>query len=784
MSLTHSHVRPASRTEIGIALALAVAVLLVFGRGLGNRFVNYDDDVYVTSNRHVQQGLTPATVRWALTTFDAANWHPLTWLSLELDSQLYGPERPWGYHLTSLLWHAANSVLLFYLFRRLTGMVWRSALVAGLFALHPLHVESVAWVAERKDVLSTFFGLLAILAYAGYVARPGAARSLGVLAAYALSLAAKPMLVTLPFLLLLLDYWPLGRFPRQGKAGPDDRVRAEAPRADRPARSPAFLVVEKIPLLALAAGSSLVTLWAQRAGGATRALEGLPLPLRLANAVVAYAGYLAKAVWPVGLNPLYPHPLDRLPAWKIVGAGMFLAVVTVLGVWQRRRRPYLLVGWLWYLGTLVPVIGLVQVGTQAMADRYTYLPLVGIFVMGVWWLGDALARRAVAPAAVAAASCAVLGACATAAWLQVGYWHDSVALWRHTLAADADNPIAHYNLGLALEAGGKGDEAREQYRQAIRQNPRYVDAHTNLGIMLIKRGDVNGALEQLRASAALRPGRADLRTNLAQALLVAGRSREALAEAVEALHIDPKSALAHVLAGQVLTGTGNYAAGERHLRDALALQPDFADAHYWLGVSLQAQHRGDEALGHYAEALRLAPNSPQARNKLGMARAQRGDWRSAEENLALAVRLAPAEGVYRYNLAYVLAEEGKRADAAAQYQAAVGLDPRWPEQARKAAWSLATSPDARDRDPPLALQLARQAHEAATALGDADPAYLDTLGAAYAEAGRFPQATAVARQAAVLAASRRPAAARQIEERSRLYAAGKPYREPPGSNTP
>ncbi len=434
--MTHGRTLTTWRDGATLA-ALVAAVVIVYGATISFDFVGCDDPDYVTANVHVMNGLSLDGVRWAFTAFDQGNWHPLTWLSHMLDATLFPKDMPgqagW-HHLTNLLLHAANTVLLFLVLKRLTQAHWPSAMVAALFALHPLHVESVAWVAERKDVLSTFLGLLAMAAYARYVERPSVSRYLPIFFLLALGLMAKPMLVTLPFVMLLLDYWPLERLGR-----------------GRPLRLP---ILEKLPLLALAAASSVVTFFAQQSSGAVMGLQDCPFSLRLGNAMFSYVMYLWKMVWPQDLALLYAFPFN-LPLWYALASAAAVAAVTALVIWQTRRRPYLAVGWFWYLGMLVPVIGLVQIGAQARADRYTYLPLVGIFIMVAWGAADLLAfwrRRwmVLAPAAIA-----VLAACGWLASRQVAVWADTGTLFRHAIASGAELASAHYSLGDSLREQGR-----------------------------------------------------------------------------------------------------------------------------------------------------------------------------------------------------------------------------------------------------------------------------------------------------------------------------------------
>ena len=426
--------------RVAVALLLAAVVLAAFWPVLGAGFIAYDDAVYVTKNPNVQRGFDAASLKWAWSSFYALNWHPLTWMSHTLDWRLFGP-RPAGHHLTSLLLHVANTLLLFLVLVRATGATGRSAAAAALFGIHPLHVQSVAWVAERKDVLSTLFWMISMMAYVRYARAPSLPKYLVVAAAFALGLAAKPMLVTLPFALLLLDVWPLGRWGARGAR---------------------FLLAEKLPLIALSAIFGAVTFAAQRSGGGIASAEVVPLGLRVSNALVSYVRYLGKTIWPRGLAIFYPHPLDTLPAWQVLGAALFLTAVTLTAVRQRRGHPYLLFGWLWYVGTLVPVIGLVQVGAQAMADRYTYVPAIGVFVAACWGVAALLDRLMPRRPAASRRWAAILGSAAVlllavATRAEAGFWRDSRTLFEHALAATKNNYTAHTGLGSALAAKGSVD---------------------------------------------------------------------------------------------------------------------------------------------------------------------------------------------------------------------------------------------------------------------------------------------------------------------------------------
>jgi len=542
----HRSIRP----EPLICLFLALATIAVYWQVAGFDFTNFDDNVYVTENPSLQAGLTPSSIPWAFTATYRSTWQPLVWLSYMVDYELAGLQ-PWLYHLTNLLLHTANVLLLFLVLSRMTGLPWRSAFVAALFGLHPLHVESVAWVAGRKDVLSTLFWMLTMWAYVRYAESPHLKKYFLVLLAFALGLMAKPMLVTLPLVLLLLDWWPLGRFAQAKRENPSGAAAAWQ------------MVREKLPLFALAAGSGVITFFVQRKGGAVGSLELYPIGVRAANALVAYASYIAKTLWPQGLAAFYPHPGSTLPAWQVALSAFLLLSASVLALRVGRRRPYVLVGWLWYLITLVPVIGLVQIGGHAMADRFTYVPLIGLFIIAAWgipdllaWRGDRTAgaedaRRTSVLAALGIIATLALAACAH---VQVGYWRDSVTLFDHAVKVTRRNAVAHNNLGVALVERGELGKAVAHYREALRIKPRYVEAHCNLAIAAIKQGRLDEAIAHCWEALRIRPGDADAHNDLGVALAKQGKLHEALAHFSEALRLDPdkKSARANLARAKTL----------------------------------------------------------------------------------------------------------------------------------------------------------------------------------------------------------------------------------------
>jgi tetratricopeptide (TPR) repeat protein len=467
------------------ALLLIVLTVGLYYPVRAHPFVNYDDDVYVTGNSHIQDGLTWDTVTWSLVTYDAGNWHPVTWISHAVDSQIYDQD-PAGHHQTSMLIHALNAALLFWVLWRATGYTGRSFVVAALFAVHPINVESVAWISERKTLLSMMFFLLALGAYRWYATKPKVGRYGVVAVLFALGLMAKPQIITFPFVLLLWDYWPLRRMagsrqPAAGSTFPQQSFRA--------------LVVEKLPLFAIAAASAAITMKAQRSSGAVLSLAATPLPMRLSNAIVSYVKYIGKALWPINLVPMYPHPGNSLRAWQVYGALLILLTMTIL-IAERTSRRYLLVGWLWFLGTLVPMIGIVQVGRQAMADRYAYLPLLGIFIMVCWGIADWAENKHLPAALLPVASAIVITALAFVAHRQLGYWADNVTLWTHTIEVTTPNYIAQDDLGGALLDRKQLEEAIGHFRLAAEIHPVDPISNFNIGFYDQQHGDLSGAIIQ------------------------------------------------------------------------------------------------------------------------------------------------------------------------------------------------------------------------------------------------------------------------------------------------
>ncbi len=477
-----------------IYLTLALATLVVYWQVHNYGFLNYDDPTYVSKNQNIQSGITWESLKWAFATGHAGNWHPLTWISHMLDWRLFGTDAGW-HHLTSLFLHIANALLLFAVLKRMTNTLWRSAFVAAAFALHPLHVESVAWIAERKDVLSTFFWMLTMAAYLRYVQRPGPVRYLLALLFFAMGLMAKPMLVTLPFVLLLLDYWPLGRLQFGQNVKHLGRQRSKSTNAVSQRQSLYHLLWEKVPFLAISAISSVVTFLVQRSAGSVAPIEALPLIVRIANAIVSYLTYIQKMIWPSRLAMFYPYPDKTDLIWRAAAFALLLGFITVAVVCLMRRRKYLFTGWLWYLGTLVPVIGLVQVGEQAFADRYTYVPLAGLFIVIAWGVPDLLAKWRFRKPALAASAIAVLLALSICAHRQQRHWRNTTTLCEHAFEVTRDNYVAHFCIAGDFLQKGKNDQAIAHYSHSLQIKQNYFIALGGLAAALCRQGQTDQAVE-------------------------------------------------------------------------------------------------------------------------------------------------------------------------------------------------------------------------------------------------------------------------------------------------
>jgi tetratricopeptide (TPR) repeat protein len=517
------------RPNIWVCLILATLILAVYSQVIHYDFVSLDDTVYVTANRHVKSGISPEGFLWSFRTTDCGNWHPLTWLSHMVDVESYGLHAG-SHHLTNVLFHTVNTLLLFFLLRSMTGALWSSVFVAAFFALHPLHVESVAWISERKDVLSTFFGLLTLISYMRYTQQRSRSGYMLVLLFFMLGLMVKPMLVTLPFVLLLLDYWPLGRI----KISSTFRLQSSDQQF-----SVFSLLSEKIPFFLFTAASCVVTYYAQQSGGAVMTFDTLPLGLRVSNAVVSYVAYIGKAFWPVHLAIFYPYP-DSYAVWKIAAAAVLLTGVFILVIMQIRRRPYMAVGWLWYFGTLVPVIGLVQVGNQALADRYTYIPLIGLFILIAWGATDIFGRWRINRIFSAVTAVILILALSAVSNMQVRHWANNITLFSHAVKVTRNNYLAHLSLGKALYDAGRDRQARQHYTDALRINPNSTHAHVNIGSGLLAQGKIGEAMDHFNKAVQLNPDFAEAHNNLGLALVRIGKIENSIPHFRQALKINPE----------------------------------------------------------------------------------------------------------------------------------------------------------------------------------------------------------------------------------------------------
>ena len=708
-----------------IYLGLGLITLAAYLPALAHGFVEYDDQQYVTDNQHVQAGLTWAGFIWAFG-FHAGNWHPLAWLSHMLDCQLFGA-RAWGHHLTSVLLHAATTLLLFSVLHRMTKAMWRSAAVAALFAWHPLHVESVAWVAERKDVLCAFFWMVTLWCYVRFaeLSKVPCPKSkifyAATLFSFALCLMAKPMAVTLPFVLLLLDFWPLEQIP-------DSKFKI---------LNWGRLVVEKIPFLALVLGGCWLTLQAQQIAIVSTA--GLTVSQRLAHTLVAYDHYFWAMFWPSNLAVYYPYIIQLAP-WTITLATVVLLVITLLALRNLRRRPWLIVGWLWFLGTLIPVIGLVQVGDQAWADRYTYLPLIGLFVPLVWLSSEVIKNKKNLQTVAIVASLAMLAATS----VQLRYWKNTWTLFDHANRVTHENymaitvlasqlakqnkldeaialyhtalsykptfPETHFFLGNAFDQLGRPDEAVAEYEKALWFKPMQEQTHIFLGIVLGKQKKYEAAITHYQAALVLNPDSAVTHNNLARIFHTQGRFNEAIEHYLAALQIDPKLALAHNNLGILLLQKGSLADGTGQLREALRLNPTNSETQFNLALALNQQEQWGEAVGLLRQTVRPSSPDPNA----------------------------------HFAFATALAHTQKTREAMGQYASALLLQPDYPDALDGLAWILSTDQNPEFRNGSEAVKMA----ERACALTERkDPAKLKTLAAAYAETGRFEDAVSLLKSA-------------------------------------
>jgi tetratricopeptide (TPR) repeat protein len=587
-----------------IYFALLISTLLVFWQVRNFDFVNYDDDHYVYENPNVLNGLSPDNVFWAFTTGYNGNWNPLTWLSYMLDRQLFGSNAA-GFHLTNLFFHIANTLLLFFVLKQMTNAIWQSAFVAALFAFHPLHVESVAWISSRKDVLSTFFWLLTMWAYWQYVKKPGIVRYLLTLFIFVLGLMAKPMLVTLPFVLLLLDYWPLER------------------------KISRRLLVEKIPFIILAAMFSVIAFFTQRDIGALPKFAEFGLKFRIGNALISYIKYMEKMFFPAGLAPFYPHPFENISVLYAVISAVFLLLVTILVIRFAKNRRYLITGWFWYLGTLVPVIGIIQVGGFAMADRYTYITLTGLFIIIAWGVPELFAKLPQRKIVLGVSMVIVLAALGICAHRQTSYWKNSVSLFSHANDVTQNNYVAYNSLGNAYAGLGRYTEAIEDFNQSIRIKSNYADAYNNLGAAYGKLGRYQQASEVFRQAIRIKPDYADAYYNLGIAYAVLGRWLDAIEAYKQTIKIKPGYTGAYYNLGLAYGNLSRHTEAIEAFKQTIRIEPHYAQAYFNLGVAYGRLGRLPEAIEAYKQAIRIKPNYAEAHKNLGVVCLVTGDRNSA-----------------------------------------------------------------------------------------------------------------------------------------------------------
>jgi Flp pilus assembly protein TadD len=657
---------PKEYQSMCICLVLALTTAAVFYQVCTYDFVNYDDPLCVYKNPNIQAGITPKTIKWAFTARYAGNWHPLTWLSHTLDWQLFGPN-PAGHHLTNLIFHIANTLLLFIILKQMTLAFWPSAFVAALFALHPLHVESVAWVAERKDVLSTFFWMLTMWAYLRYVKHPGVARYLLTLLTFALGLMAKPMLVTLPFVLLLLDYWPLERLspvisPKCKKAGSKYSL--------------PYLLIEKVPLFAMALASCIVTFTVQKKGGAMSEGENYSLLIRLANAFISYVRYIIKMVWPARLAMFYPHPGWNVSIlYAVISAAVLLAVTILIFRFAKDRR-YLVAGWLWYLGTLVPVIGLVQVGDQALSDRYSYSTLTGLFIIIAWGLSELLGKWPHRKIALWTSSLVVLSALATRTYLQQRYWENTITLCEHALKVTENNYKAHFCMTNILLEQGCIEEAIWHNTEAVRIKPDFIEALNGLGVALDRAGRIDEAIYYYKRALELNSSVVEARLNLALALVTKGEFAEAVRHYRIALETMDTPDI-HSDLGTALLKFGRLQEAVTEYRKALSAKPNDPDILNKLGYALAHTGELDEAISLYNKALQIAPDTVDIRLNLGFALTESGKLEEAVKEYEKILLIQPQNAVAHNDLAVVFLQQGKLDEAIEHFSQAVRIDPNY-----------------------------------------------------------------------------------------------------------
>ena len=788
---------------IYLYLVLAVITFIAFAPVIHNEFISFDDGEYIVENSHITSGLTLGNIVWAFTNGHLGNYYPLTLMSHMLDCDIYRLN-PGGHHLTNLIFHICNALLLCLVLSRMTGNLWPSAFVAALFAIHPLHVESVVWASERKDMLSTFFGMLTLLVYIRYVERPAIGRYLSTLAVFALGILSKPMLVTLPFILLLLDYWPLNRL----------RYTPAACDINQPEQKATHcrwfiwgrLILEKIPFFALSAVQSFVTFMVHRQIGLLQPLSTYPLNWRIENALVSYIIYIRKMFWPVNLAIFYPLPKGNLPLWQIIGAVLVLILITSLAVWKLRQHPYIAVGWLWFLGTFVPVIGVVQIGIHTQSDRYTYIPYTGLFIIIAWGISDLFARLRYRKVILSLSAAVLLSALGVKTYLQAGYWHDNITLYKHATEAVKNNWWVHRFMGNAFAEQNKFDQAIVQLKEALRIDPENAMVQNDLAAAFLNKGQVDEAIrlyqkllpllsDNLDPNAAAQistQGRmgviaelyTDANINFGIALLRQGNIDEAIKHFKEALRITPDCVKAHKNLGDIFFQKDQLDEAAKHYMAVLKARPDFIseyknlanaalqsgklqeasriyqmivqlaqndlEAYTFLGIALAQQGNLDEAVRCFNKVISIEPGSAEGYVNLGNALNLQGKPDKAIDYLTKAAQLNPNLIQAHYNLAQILIEQRRAGEAVTHLEKVIELDPSLFIPISQLASILAENKNASYYNPQRAIQLA----ERACKLTDyKQPEFLDILALAYAADGKYPLATETAKKALDLAQS-------------------------------
>ncbi len=644
-----------------IYLALTVITFAIFWQVRSFDFVNYDDPDYVSNNPHVKNGLSPSNIIWAFTSIHSHNWHPLTSLSHMLDCHLFGPN-PHRHHLINLLFHILNTLLLFAVLRQITAAFWQSAFVAAVFAIHPLHVESVVWISERKDVLSTLFWLLTIAAYFHYVKKPAISRYILTLVLFTLGLMAKPMLVTLPFVLLLLDYWPINRFDLMTLSQPFQRA--------------AFyrLLSEKIPFFALSIISSIITFLVQQHSGTVVTIY--PLKIRLFNVIVSYVQYIDKMFLPTGLAVFYPYDVKKLSVGSIAPAAAILLVISILVIRYASKYRYLLVGWLWYLGTLVPVIGFVQVGSRALADRYSYVPLTGLLIIVAWAANDLLDKWKYKKIALGLSASAVILVLSVCSWFQTSCWQNSETLFTHATRATSENYMAHNNLGVIFMEQNKLTEAIEQFHLAIHADPDYVRAHYNLGSAYGKMGRPNDEVQAYKNAIKLKPDLFEAYYALGTAYGKLGRFDEQIESLKKAIKIKPDYAKAHFDLGVAYGKIGCLEDEIDSYKHAIKIKSDFIEAYNNLGVACSRIGRFQDSIQAFKQAIELKSDAPDTYYNLGAAYLKMGSFQDAAEAFKQAIELTPNDASAHFKLGLAYWNIGDEIGAQKEYETLLKLDPR------------------------------------------------------------------------------------------------------------